>query len=212
MSLKTSGFKLDWDFTAVILAGGRSRRFGSPKSNASFGGKNLITIAIDLAIKICDRVIVIQGDEINPLHPEIKSYRDILDGKGPLGGIQSALTFCETENIVVLPVDMPLLCSDIYKHLASNRNMDKPVVAISQKGMEPLVSIWFKSNLTTINRSIENNNLSLWSCLEKLNTTKIEFAKLYPEIPEDCFYNINTKEDLELLNKLMIEDKTNKQL
>lgn len=202
MAIISPDFKLNNTLTAVVLAGGKSKRFGSPKSIVRFDGKNLIAIAIDLARQICNRTIIIKDDEKIPLLNGIKSFKDIHPGKGPIGGVQSALTFSETENIAILPVDMPLLCVEIYNHLASIKKINTPVVAISTHGMEPLVSIWSKSNLTRINQSIEKNILSLWKCLEDLNAIKLNFGKLYPEIPDSCFFNINTREDLDLLKKL----------
>ena len=209
MAEKQSYMDFMKELTAVVLAGGKSRRFGSSKSSARFDNKNLIDIALELAFKICNRIIVIHGNEKVPLPKNIKSYPDIYYSKGPLGGIHGALFFSETKYVVVLPVDMPLLSPAIYKHLISNIKKDKPVAAISKKGLEPLVSIWSRQNIPMIEQFIKEDKLSIWSCMEQLSAVRIDFTELYPEIPDDCFYNINTKEDLELLKKSRNDAKMN---
>jgi molybdopterin-guanine dinucleotide biosynthesis protein A len=189
------------NLTTVVLAGGKSRRFGSQKSAARLRNKSLLEISLEIALKISNQVLVIRGQEKIPLPRNIKSFPDIIFNKGPLGGIYSALSFSETDYIAILPVDMPLLCSEIYEYLITNFQFDKPIAAVSRKGLEPLVSIWPQKHLKLVENLIKQNNLSIWNCIEESKAIKINFSKLYPEISDKCFYNINTKEDLKSLIK-----------
>lgn len=71
----------------VVLAGGRSRRFGSDKALALLGGRSLIETAVATLAAWCDEVVV-AGREHGPA-PTIADWPK--PGCGPLGGIAAGL-------------------------------------------------------------------------------------------------------------------------
>jgi molybdopterin-guanine dinucleotide biosynthesis protein A len=90
--------------TGVLLAGGESRRFGSPKSDAVFAGETLHARAWRLLDEACEeRILVGPGDD---------------PGTGPVAAIAAGLQAASHEIAVVIPVDMPLLTVDALHALA----------------------------------------------------------------------------------------------
>ncbi|NOX89967.1 MAG: molybdenum cofactor guanylyltransferase, partial [Calditrichaeota bacterium] len=125
-------------------------------------------------------------------------YRDIIPGCGPLGGIYTALNNFDSDWLAVLPVDMPLLDAEIYFHLWKQREDQRPVVAKTKKGIESMVSLWHKSNLSFIEERIKIRQWSIYRVLNEMNAVQVNF----PPEKQIQFFNINYKEDLELLKSI----------
>jgi len=185
--------------TSALIAGGKSRRFGSPKELAQYAGKRLVDYAVTTAQSISHNTIIIgHKTESSLVHFNIPVYDDLIPDCGPLGGIYTALYYAKDKYIAVLPVDMPLLNLKIYRALYPSLNAEKPVVACSHKGIEPLVSIWPAGTFSALKVPIEKKDFRLYSLLKKLHAIEINFAKL-PDYQEHWFENINYKKDINLL-------------
>jgi len=185
--------------TSALIAGGKSRRFGSPKELAQYAGKRLVDYAVTTAQSISHNTIIIgHKTESSLVHFNIPVYDDLIPDCGPLGGIYTALYYAKDKYIAVLPVDMPLLNLKIYRALYPSLNAEKPVVACSHKGIEPLVSIWPAGTFSALKVQIEKKDFRLYSLLKKLHAIEINFAKL-PDYQEHWFENINYKKDINLL-------------
>lgn len=92
--------------TGILLAGGASRRFGSPKSEAVLDGQTLLERAWRLLGDACDeRFLVGPGGLDDP-------------GTGPVAAIDAGLRAATHEVAVVIPVDMPLLTVEALHALA----------------------------------------------------------------------------------------------
>jgi molybdenum cofactor guanylyltransferase len=90
----------DRGLTGILLAGGESRRFGSPKADAVFEGETLAARAWQLLGDACDeRLLVGPGGLADP-------------GTGPVAAIAVGLRAATHEVAVVIPVDMPRLTAD----------------------------------------------------------------------------------------------------
>ena len=95
----------DHGITGILLAGGASRRFGSPKELAEFEGETLGDRAWRLLGEACDeRIRVGPGDD---------------PGTGPAAAIAAGLRAASHEIAVVIPVDMPRLTAAALRALAA---------------------------------------------------------------------------------------------
>lgn len=184
--------------TAALIAGGKSKRFGSPKHMAGYGDRRLIDYAVETALSISADTIIISNfkDEIPSFNVPI--YDDLVKDCGPLGGIYTALHYARGKYVAVLPVDMPLLNLKIYRMLYPSCKTEKPVTACSHKGIEPLVSIWPASIAKELKKQIDRRDFRIHYLLRKLKATEINFASL-PGYKHYWFENINYKKDLEIL-------------
>ena len=175
----------------IILAGGASNRMGASKALTSFRGMTLIDAVI---ARVAPQVAALA---INAVRAEAETYRagfsqtilpDLYEEKlGPLCGIVTGLTWCETDWLATFPCDTPFLPRDLVAQLAKHAN-DAPVVA---KGAQ-VCGLWPKSCLGRLKQGLEGGTLrSVLSAVEALGGTICEIAA-----PDHAFFNINTPEDL----------------
>jgi hypothetical protein len=97
--------------TGVVLAGGRSRRFGRDKLSEPYRGRPLLHHAVGRLIEVCDEVVVVLAPETaEPAMPPgagVRFARDELEGSGPLAGALAGLEAADGEWIVLAGGDMP---------------------------------------------------------------------------------------------------------
>ena len=92
--------------TGVVLVGGASRRFGTSKANARFRGETLGQRATRLLAEVCDEVLVVGkvGDGL-----PFTVVDDGSDARAPVHGVIAGLRRAGHDDVVVLPVDVPLV-------------------------------------------------------------------------------------------------------
>jgi molybdopterin-guanine dinucleotide biosynthesis protein A len=97
----------DRPLTGLLLVGGQSRRFGSPKEDAEYGGETLRERAWRLLGDACDeRLAVGRGGLPDP-------------GTGPVAAIAAGLRAATHDVVVAVPVDMPQLTAGALHALAA---------------------------------------------------------------------------------------------
>ena len=186
------------NLTAAIIGGGKSRRFGEPKALARFKGKRLIDYAVELALQISPRVFLVNGRTVAFEDIGIPVICDIIPDIGPIGGLYTALSHSKTPFVAALPVDTPLLTVDVYSILYRFLDNDRPVVALSDKGLEPLISIWPVSVLSQIQRQISSKNYSLRDVFQLKDAVVVDLTKEMDHYDPNLFLNINYKKDLQI--------------
>ena len=160
----------DRGLTGILLAGGASTRFGSPKELAEYGGESLADRAWRLLGEACDeRLLVGPGGLADP-------------GTGPVAAIAAGLRAATYELAVVVPVDMPLLNVDALDALA-HACRD---AAVAQRG--PLPCAVARRALP----AFETGKRRLRTVLEGLDTARVE-------LDPSLLANVNTPADLDTL-------------
>ena len=186
-----------WDFSVAIIAGGKSNRFGEPKAIAPLGNRRLIDYTLSIAKQLSSDIMLIYGTKAWISSVEFQVIHDLIPDCGPIGGIYTALSFCKSEWIVIIPCDMPLLTKEIYTTLLNRRQSNRPVVAKSHSGLEPLVSVWPKMSMCYLKTAIQRGDYSLYTTLCRLDAKEIYLPESQREYRKDWFLNINYKTDLE---------------
>jgi molybdenum cofactor guanylyltransferase len=160
----------DRALTGILLAGGSSSRFGSPKELAEFEGETLADRAWRLLDEACaERLAVGPGGLTDP-------------GTGPVAAIAAGLRAAKHDLAVVIPVDMPLLTVDALWALADACRD----AAVAQAG--PLPCAVARRVLPVF----ETGERRLRTVLDGLDTARIELeARLLA--------NVNTRDDLDTL-------------
>ncbi|MBY6035499.1 molybdenum cofactor guanylyltransferase [Fictibacillus nanhaiensis] len=185
----------------IILAGGASRRFGSPKAIARWEGKTFIERAIDTLTPFCDTILVVAHHE---LMSELNQYSSkqvqiICDdphftGKGPLAGMYSGMTKVKADYYLVSPCDMPLMSSEMYQKWldAAIDEEYECVVPVLNGKIYPLNGIYTYSCLLDITFCLQKD---IYKVLDLLNRKRTYFIKADKD-DEAYFKNVNTVEDL----------------
>lgn len=93
--------------TGIVLAGGRSRRFGRDKATLPWGNGHLLGEIAGRLSTVCDEVLVAMGDRHLALPAGVRGVADIYAGAGPLGGIHAGLRAASSPVAFVTACDMP---------------------------------------------------------------------------------------------------------
>lgn len=137
--------------TGVLLVGGASVRFGSPKALATYGGETLAARAWRLLGEACDERLA-AGKAADALPLPFELLDDGLDVRAPIAGVIAGVRAATHETCVVLPVDCPRLRAETVRRLGRER-------AVPQTG--PLPGAYTKSMLPELERRLAAGELSL---------------------------------------------------
>jgi molybdopterin-guanine dinucleotide biosynthesis protein A len=174
----------DRALTGVLLVGGGSRRFGSPKARAELGGETLAERAWRLLGDVCDERLAVGHSDGLPF----ATLEDAVEGGGPLAGLVAGLRAAAHDVAIVIPVDMPLLTPRALRLLADACRD----AAIPQTG--PLPGAYAKRALPLLEESLAAGELALSYVVSRLETTVVE-------LDEALLANVNEREDLERLRR-----------
>lgn len=120
----TGGDELLPHVTAVVLAGGRSSRFGSDKLSAVVDGRPLLERALSAVAAVTPTIILVVapgGEAAVPPHLTARTTvaHDPVAFGGPLVGLVAALEICVTPLVVVVGGDMPRLVPEVLRRLTA---------------------------------------------------------------------------------------------
>ena len=187
----------------VILAGGRSSRFGSNKADAHLGDKTLLEHTISKVEKNFLEVLIVSNKESIKINKKnVFLVKDFIKGQlGPLIGILSAMKWIEQNNkkykwIATFPCDTPFFDDSIIEKLknCSISNDNLLFFLNSRKKRHNIFGLWSLKLIDILEEDIRSNNfrkVELWA--DKIGVQKIEVNTE----GFDKFLNINTLGDLE---------------
>jgi molybdenum cofactor guanylyltransferase len=177
--------------TAVILAGGASKRMGRNKAYLKLGDRSFIQIISDNLRHRFRRIYVSAGTADAYRALGIPVIVDIYKGCGPIGGIHAALTCVETDWVFIIPCDIPLFSHTIVSELTEECRHIQAVVPVYKNMVHPLCALYHKSCLDTVEWRIYNGKFSVREMLDNLHTRYVPVKK------DNAFRleNINTPED-----------------
>ncbi len=187
----------------LVIAGGRSVRFGGEKAVAMFDGRPLLLWAVDRLRTICARVAANVRPETEAEALALGEGLPILhdapgDALGPLAGVKAGLIWAEeqgAQTLAVSPCDAPLLPDDLYGRLLAEAQGGAAMAATSD-GKQPLCALWPVDALPAVRDALAGGaHPATWQMLERVGARKVMFDR-----PEE-FANINTRDDLVALEK-----------
>jgi molybdopterin-guanine dinucleotide biosynthesis protein A len=192
--------------TSIILAGGRSSRFGCSKAFEPVGGKSLIQWVIDRLTLLSKEILIVTAESGNFAYspsPMTKRVVDIYPGKGPLGGIYSGLVTSSCSRAIVVACDMPFLSVALLDYMAQFSPASDVVVPRIKELVEPLCAIYSKNCLVPIQRLLERDELGIRELFKTVRVRYVEQEDIDQFDPEHLsFFNVNTKADLDKARRL----------
>ncbi|MBD3225963.1 MAG: NTP transferase domain-containing protein [Caldithrix sp.] len=189
------------NFSAAVIAGGKSRRFGRSKLFIQWQNEWLIQRALKLAASIADDHMVVSGESGLSSLINAPVHADLFSNSGPLGGIYTALKKAPCGHVVILPVDMPLINRELYQLIYRFYSFKHPVVAKSIKGLEPMVSIWPVESHKIIENMLQKGDLSIRHAFKVLSADVVYVPDEMDNYDDIIFENVNTPYDLERLKQ-----------
>ncbi|MDE2136975.1 MAG: molybdenum cofactor guanylyltransferase [Gammaproteobacteria bacterium] len=185
----------------VVLAGGRSVRFGGEKAAALLAGKPLVLWAVERLREVCAQVAVNArpGSEAQALARAagLEVLHDLPgDAAGPLAGVRAGLIWAAgqgAEALAVSPCDAPLLPADLYPRLIAAAGAGA-AMAETADGPQPLCAVWPVGALGALTAALAGGaHPATWRMLEEIGAQRVHFAQA------GDFVNLNTREELAAL-------------
>ena len=189
------------DVTGVILAGGKSSRYGANKALAKTNGIPFIEIVIKVMGSLFKDLVLITNTPDEYAYLEISMYEDLIKGLGPIGGIYTALNSITNDAGFFVACDMPSLNPGLIRHMVGIRDdFDVVVPEISGK-MESLHALYTKRCLPAVRKLIDLREYQVIRFFPGVSVRHVkenEIRRFDPELKS--FFNVNRPEELGRLN------------
>jgi len=169
----------------VLLVGGASTRFGSPKAFAQFDGETLADRAWRLLGEACDERIAV-GKREDGLELPFDLLDDGTTVRAPIAGVVAGLRAAQHDLAVVIPVDMPLLTAAALHELAAACRD----VAMPPSG--PLPGAYRRTALPELERALADERLALRAAIADLDVAIVD-------LDAALLVNVNTPDDVQRL-------------
>jgi molybdopterin-guanine dinucleotide biosynthesis protein A len=193
-------WSLKMDATAIIMAGGKSRRMGADKSMLPVKGKPLIEYVLEQLSPHFSQILISSNDVPKYAFLGVEIIPDEVAGKGMLVGIASALRASANQTNFVIACDIPEInISSVRRMLRESEGFDAVVPQIGPTRYEPLFAVYKKSALSAIDNAITSGNYRIIDSLKKCRVKYIDLS--YIDYI-DKIKNLNTMDDyLEFIGK-----------
>lgn len=181
--------------TAIILAGGQSRRMGQNKAFLAYKEKSFIEEILDKFQGLDERIIVANTPSLY-VFEGVKTIQDIYPNKGPLCGLYTGLKEMSGKRAVVVTVDTPLLTEALLSFLYNYESDADCIIPVVEGRWQSLCAVYNKSALNRIEEAVKADERKVRLVLDRLSVELIteETLTRYGN-PKVLFSNVNTPED-----------------
>ena len=194
----------------VVLAGGKSQRFGQDKSQVKLQNRLLIDYILKEIVGEFKETLIIANEPIKFMQSKnISVTKDYQSGLGPLGGVLTAMKWIKENNkkykwISTFPSDTPFFTKKELKFFYENININENKLFFikSEETRHNIFGLWSLDLMDQLETDLSRGErkVEVWANSIGVSTVNINYKKLNP------FFNINTKEDLEKANKMINND------
>jgi len=192
----------DNNILAVVLAGGKSKRFGEDKNQAKLGDKTLLEhVLFKISNKFNETLIVSSHSLKIKKRKNETIIPDYLNNLGPLAGVLSSMKWIKEKKkqykwIATFPSDTPFFDTSIIDEYKKKikLNQDPLYFIKSNNKRHNIFGLWSIDLLETLENDLIKNNfrkVEEWANKIGVKTIDVKIKKFDP------FFNINTIKDLE---------------
>ncbi|GIZ52067.1 molybdenum cofactor guanylyltransferase MobA [Noviherbaspirillum aridicola] len=187
------------EITGLILAGGRGTRMGTvDKGLQNFRGGPMVMHVIMRLQPQVGEIIINANQNIGPYEGfGFPVWPDQLGGfEGPLAGLQTGLTHCETGYLLTAPCDSPFLPADLAERLGEALAAAEAELAVAvteeegRRQPQPVFCLMKSSVLPSLNAFLQDGGRKIDKWYRSLRFVEVLFDDA------DAFRNINTVDDL----------------
>ena len=196
---------------AVVLAGGKSKRFGRDKSQVKLGNKILIDYILSEIIDFYKDILIVTNEPIKFLtSSKISVTSDIKKDLGPLGGVYSAMKWVRDNKkdykwISTFPTDTPFFKKNNLNKFYEKINLNESNLFFikSKNTRHNIFGLWSLELFEKLEQSLDKGDrkVEFWA-----NENGVKIIDFEYENNKDPFFNINTEKDFEIAKKLLKDD------
>ncbi len=180
---------------AFVLAGGKSSRMEQDKGMMLLNGKPMISYVLDMMSSLQLSIKIIAGsDQYLQLGYEV--IKDIVPGKGPMGGLYTAFNYSSKPYIFLISCDTPFIPAAAAERLLRAAENRQATVAEVLKKINPLFAVYHHSLNQEVSACIVNDQLKMQDFIFSVNHRLVNMDDLLLLNP-NLFFNINDKTDFE---------------
>ena len=198
----------DNNILAVVLAGGKSKRFGEDKNQIKLGDKTLLEHVLSKINNKFEEILIVSSHNLEIKKSEnITIIPDCFDDFGPLAGVLSSMKWIKENQkqykwVATFPSDTPFFEISIIEEYKKRINInDSSLYFIkSNNKRHNIFGLWSIDLLDVLEDDLKNNNFRKvedWADKIGVKTIDIEVNEFDP------FFNINTKEDFEKAKEIL---------
>lgn len=198
--------------SAVVLAGGMSRRLGRDKAVEPLAGEPLIRRVLSRVAQVTDETVVVvnhaaRASEL-PLGGDVATAVDRYPDSGSLGGIFTGLEAARSEWALVVACDMPFLNIPLLRRILSLREGRDAVVPVVDGRPEPTHAVYSRKCLPHIERRLQANDLKISRFFEDVDVGFLPQQAVEEYDPGHLsFFNVNTEQDLERARQIARQER-----
>ena len=208
--------------SALVLAGGQSRRMGRDKAFLDFDGAPLIARVLARVRQVCTEVIIVANDAEAYGRFGVRVIGDAYPGKGSLNGIISGLQAARAEYALAVACDLPFLNVALLRYLISLAPQADVVIArahaptgkarsatrydqvvVKESGLQATHAIYSKRCLEPMRARLLADDLRIINFFDEVRVRVVEpdeVARFDPQLLS--FFNVNTPRDLKVAKLL----------
>jgi molybdopterin-guanine dinucleotide biosynthesis protein A len=192
------------EISAVVLAGGLSKRLGLDKSQLEFEGEWLLQRILKQLATLSDNPLVVSNDQQKLACLQVPVVPDARPGMGPLGGIYSGLQAMRHERGLFVACDMPLLNLQLIQYMVQLSPAFDVVIPRVGDETEPLHAVYSKACLHPMADLMDGGQRRVIHFFDRVRVRYIEPEEIGAFDPDHLsFFNINTPADLQRARELI---------
>ncbi len=195
----------DFPVSAVVLAGGHSRRLGTDKAFLKLAGRPLVERVVRRLVELSDDLIVVAdvADRYQALELPVRLVSDRVRGMGSLMGVYSGLGAARYRYALVVACDMPFLNAALLQYMIPLAAGYDVVIPRLNGMLEPLHAIYGQTCLPHMARLLEEHSRKITAFLDSVKVRFVEEDEIDEFDPRHLsFLNVNTLEDWQRVQSL----------
>ena len=204
-------FMEDNNILGVVLAGGKSRRFGEDKNHIKLGNKTLLEHVLFKIINKFHETLIVASHPLKiQITKKVTIIEDCYRNFGPLAGVLSSMKWIKENKktfkwVATFPSDTPFFETSIIEEYEKKITANESLLYFikSNNKRHNIFGLWSIDLLETLENDLVKNNFRKvedWANKIGVKTIDIEIKKFDP------FFNINTKEDFEIAKRILKEN------
>jgi len=189
--------------TGVILAGGEGRRMdGADKGLLEISGITLLETIIGIFEPQVATLLISANRNLSTYKKY--GYRVVTDtiagNPGPLGGVLSAMDHCDTELLLTVPCDAPLLAHDYAARMVQSISRAGKDAGVAYDGtrIQPVYALLHQKHMSSLQNYLQSGNHSAQDWIKTLHPVTVDFS----DQPQQ-FLNLNTPADRKIIEGLL---------
>ena len=185
---------------AIVVAGGRSARFGRDKLSEPLDGRPLLHHAIAAVRTLTDSVVVVAAHDAAPRIPAgVSVVRDDRPFEGPLVGLAAGLAASPVDRVIVVGGDMPTLVPAVLGRLLDALLGDATAAILETDGARAILPLALRTSAAdaAVRRLVDAGERRLGALLDVLQVRVVPSAEWRLDDPDGLtLRDIDTPADL----------------